>query len=76
MKCYAGLNEVQSGSREEVSKKAMENPEIREIMGDPVMQQILQQMQTNPAAMQDHMRNPMIAQKIRTLINAGVIRVG
>lgn len=43
-------------------------------MSDPVMQQILQQAQSNPAALQDHLKNPMIKQKIQKLINAGVIR--
>ena len=39
-----------------------------------VMQQILQQAQTDPSALQDHMKNPMIKQKIMKLINAGIIR--
>ncbi|KAF9042606.1 hypothetical protein BDZ89DRAFT_1128517 [Hymenopellis radicata] len=30
------------------------------IMKDPVMQQILQQAQTNPKALQDHMKNPIV----------------
>ena len=43
-------------------------------MNDPIMQQILQQAQTDPSALQDHMKNPMIKQKIMKLINAGIIR--
>ena len=43
-------------------------------MADPIMQSILQQAQGNPAALQDHMKNPMIKQKIMKLINAGIIR--
>lgn len=76
MKAYAGLNENQHADREDVAKKAMNDPEVREIMGDPVMQQILQQMQTDPAAAQDHMKNPAVAAKIKTLINAGILRIG
>ena len=44
------------------------------IMSDPVMQQILQQAQSNPGALQDHMKNPVIRDKIAKLINAGIIR--
>jgi hypothetical protein len=36
-------------------------------MGDPVMQSILQQAQTNPAALQDHMKNPIVRDKINKL---------
>lgn len=47
---------------------------IQQIMGDPVMQSILQQAQTNPAALQDHMKNPIVRGKIEKLIGAGIIR--
>jgi stress-induced-phosphoprotein 1 len=43
-------------------------------MNDPVMQQILQQAQGNPGALQDHMKNAAVRQKIQKLINAGIIR--
>ena len=46
----------------------------QEVMADPVMQQILQQAQTDPGALQDHMKNPVVRSKIQKLINAGIIR--
>jgi stress-induced-phosphoprotein 1 len=46
------------------------------IMSDPVMQAILQQAQTDPAALNEHMRNPAVRSKIQKLVAAGVIRVG
>jgi stress-induced-phosphoprotein 1 len=46
------------------------------IMGDPVMQSILQQAQSDPQALQEHMRNPVVRTKIQKLAAAGVIRVG
>ncbi|KAJ3099654.1 Hsp90 cochaperone [Phlyctochytrium bullatum] len=50
-RCYAGLGEVQSGAnREETLKRAMNDPEVQKILGDPVMQSILQQMKEDPAA--------------------------
>jgi len=48
----------------------------QEIMTDPVMQSILQQAQGNPQALQDHMKNPTVRNKIIKLINAGIIRRG
>jgi len=35
------------------------------IMQDPVMNSILQQAQGDPAALQDHMKNPAIKSKVR-----------
>jgi stress-induced-phosphoprotein 1 len=43
-------------------------------MNDPVMQQILQQAQQNPGALQDHMKNPIVRDKIMKLVNAGIIK--
>ncbi|KAJ3186783.1 hypothetical protein HK101_009602 [Irineochytrium annulatum] len=76
VKCYAGMNEVQSGAnREETVKRAMNDPEVQRVLGDPVMQTILQQMKEDPSAFSDHMKNPAVAAKIRTLINAGIIQM-
>ncbi|KAI1347527.1 hypothetical protein F5Y01DRAFT_295027 [Xylaria sp. FL0043] len=63
-------------TEEQTRERLMKDPEIMGIMQDPVMQSILQQAQTDPAALQEHMRNPGVASKIRKLIAAGVIRVG
>jgi stress-induced-phosphoprotein 1 len=40
------------------------------------MQQILQQMQENPMAAQEHLKNPQIAANVRKLMQAGIIRMG
>lgn len=47
---------------------------LQEIMNDPVMQSILQQAQENPQALQEHLKNPVVRQKIQKLINAGIIK--
>ncbi|KAI9203058.1 uncharacterized protein BJ171DRAFT_460857 [Polychytrium aggregatum] len=75
-RCMFSLNQIQQGDDTETQKRAMQDPEVQEILADPVMQTILQQMQQDPRAANDHMKNPAIASKIRTLINAGIIRVG
>jgi stress-induced-phosphoprotein 1 len=46
------------------------------ILSEPVMQSILQQAKSDPAALNEHMKNPGIRAKIQKLIAAGVIRVG
>ncbi|KAI1187003.1 hypothetical protein F5B17DRAFT_340406 [Nemania serpens] len=70
---YAGReNETEEQTRERLAK----DPEILSIMQDPVMQSILQQAQSDPAALQEHMRNPVVASNVRKLVAAGVIRLG
>jgi len=49
---------------------------LQGIMSDPIMQQILQQAQSDPSALQDHMKNPTVKAKIMKLVNAGIIRTG
>ncbi|KAK0536419.1 Hsp90 cochaperone [Tilletia horrida] len=76
-KIMEALYQQRSGeSNEETLARAMRDPEIARIMGDPVMQSILQQAQSNPAALQDHMKNPAIRSNIQKLIAAGIISVG
>ena len=42
-----------NGDPEEVRKRAMQNPEVQQILGDPAMQLILQQMQKDPTALKE-----------------------
>lgn len=39
---------------EERMKQAMENPEIQDILRDPAMRMILEQMQENPSAAREY----------------------
>ncbi|GHJ89129.1 hypothetical protein NliqN6_5531 [Naganishia liquefaciens] len=59
---------------EQTLERAMKDPEVASIMSDPVMQSLLQQAQSDPRALQDHMKNPMIKQKIQKLVAAGIIK--
>ncbi|KAL8766136.1 MAG: hypothetical protein Q9209_006976 [Squamulea sp. 1 TL-2023] len=67
-----------SGREGETEEQTMEriqrDPDIMAILQDPVMQSILQQAKSDPAALQDHMKNPDIRSKIQKLVAAGVIR--
>lgn len=60
---------------EEVRKRAMQDPEVQEILRDPAMRLILEQMQTDSRAVQDHLKNPEVKAKIQKLIEAGLIQV-
>lgn len=62
------------GSEEETREKLKRNPEVMEILSDPAMQAILQQMQSDPRAAMDHFKNPLVAAKLRKLMDAGVIQ--
>lgn len=74
-KCMQELYSQRSDeSDEQTLERAMRDPEVAQIMQDPVMQSILQQAQSNPAALQDHMKNAGIRAKVQKLIAAGIIR--
>lgn len=57
-----------------MADKISKDPELAAIISDPAMRMILQQMQTNPAAINDHMKNPVVAAKIRKLVASGILR--
>mmetsp|Transcript_33349 Transcript_33349/g.87466 ORF Transcript_33349/g.87466 Transcript_33349/m.87466 type:complete len:337 (+) Transcript_33349:46-1056(+) len=58
---------------EERQAEALKDPEIQDIMTDPVMGEILKQMQTDPKAANEHLKNPVILSKIQKLAAAGLI---
>lgn len=60
---------------EEVSKRAMSDPEVQAILRDPAMRIILDQMQQDPNALRDHLQNTDIASKIQKLLEAGLIAI-
>ncbi|CAK7262726.1 Hsp90 cochaperone [Sporothrix epigloea] len=76
-KAFSAMYSARDNETEEQTReRLMQDPEIMGIMQDPIMQSILQQAQSDPAALNEHMRNPTIRTKIQKLIAAGVIRVG
>lgn len=64
-----------SGDPEEIRKRAMADPEVQQILRDPAMRLILEQMQNDPRALQDHLKNPDIAAKIHKLLESGLISI-
>jgi len=67
---YASRNDPEA-----TRQRAMNDPEVQQIMGDPSMRMILEQMQSNPQAAAEHMKNPDIARKIQKLVDVGLISV-
>ncbi|KAK6458804.1 uncharacterized protein RJT20DRAFT_123897 [Scheffersomyces xylosifermentans] len=65
---------IEGETPEQTMERVSRDPEIVSILQDPVMQGILGQAKENPAALQDHMKNPEVNKKINMLIAAGVIR--
>lgn len=63
------------GDPEKIRQRAMGDPEIQSILRDPAMRIILEQMQDDPRALQDHLKNPDIAAKIQKLIESGLIAI-
>ncbi|KAM7491258.1 hypothetical protein LguiA_034179 [Lonicera macranthoides] len=55
--------------------KGMQDPEIQNILTDPVMRQVLVDLQENPKAAQEHMKNPSVMSKIQKLISSGIVQM-
>lgn len=72
MKCMQQRNSLSS---EERQKLAMEDPEVQEILRDPAMRMILEQMQQNPTAANEHFQNPGVREKLLKLADAGIIQM-
>ncbi|CAN6486396.1 unnamed protein product [Victoria cruziana] len=79
-RCVEQINKTSRGeiSPEELKErqaKAMQDPEIQNILSDPIMRQVLIDFQENPRAAQVHLKNPQVMHKIQKLVSAGIIQV-
>lgn len=78
--CVRQINRTSRGdvTPEELKErqaKAMQDPEIQNILQDPVMRQVLVDFQDNPKAAQEHTKNPGVMDKIQKLISAGIVQM-
>lgn len=60
---------------EERRNRAMADPEIQQILTDPVIAQVLKDFESDPRGAQQHLKNPEIMTKLNKLITAGIIKV-
>lgn len=79
-KCVSQIDAANRGavSEDELKErqaKAMQDPEIQQILSDPVMRQVLVDFQENPRAAQEHTKSPMVMAKLQKLMAAGIIQV-
>jgi len=72
----ATLAKMNEGQDEETVKRNIQNnPELRNILSDPMMQTVLKDLQeNNKEAIMQHLSNPDIRSKIEKLVAAGFIK--
>jgi len=58
---------------ETVKRNVEKDPELQRILGDPMMQQVLKDIQNNPASVAGYMSDAAIRKNIEKLIAAGII---
>ncbi|CAA7391681.1 unnamed protein product [Spirodela intermedia] len=79
-RCVEQINKAQRGeiSADELKErqaKAMQDPEIQQILSDPIMRQVLTDFQENPRAAQEHLKNQQVMHKIQKLVSAGIVQM-
>ncbi|KAF8379280.1 hypothetical protein HHK36_028713 [Tetracentron sinense] len=79
-RCIEQINKTNRGDisaddLKERQGKAMQDPEIQNILSDPVMRQVLADFQENPKAAQDHLKSPQVMNKIQKLVSAGIVQM-
>jgi len=72
MKC---MQQHSSKTPEERRTDAMNDPEIQAILQDPAMRLILEQMQSDPKAATEHLKNPAVKDKILKLVESDILQI-
>jgi len=60
---------------EKARERALQDPEVQEILKDPGMRLLLEQMSQDPSAAREHLRNPDIFKKLMKLREAGIVQM-
>ncbi|KFK34308.1 hypothetical protein AALP_AA5G128200 [Arabis alpina] len=76
-RCIQQINKSNRGdlTPEELKERQAKGCKTQNILTDPVMRQVLSDLQENPSAAQKHMQNPMVMNKIQKLISAGIVQM-
>ncbi|VDK47568.1 unnamed protein product [Anisakis simplex] len=62
-------------SPEKARERALHDPEVQQILSDPGMRVLLEQMSNDPGAVREHLKNPDIFKKLMKLREAGIIQM-
>lgn len=58
------------------AKRAMQDPEIQQILQTPEVRNALSDLERDPKAINNILKNPDLAKKFEKLIQAGILRTG
>jgi len=72
---FRNANRQADSDPEAVRARAMQDPDVIEILSDPAMQMILEQMQREPESCRDHLRDPAVAGKLKKLMASGILQM-
>eukprot|EP00882_Tetradesmus_deserticola_P003191 GHRQ01003382.1.p1 GENE.GHRQ01003382.1~~GHRQ01003382.1.p1 ORF type:complete len:345 (+),score=190.36 GHRQ01003382.1:139-1173(+) len=80
MRCLQAIDRIAHGDAtdEEIKDRqarGMADPDVQNILMDPIMRQVLDDFQTDPRAARHHLQNPDIHRKISKLVSAGIIQL-
>lgn len=80
MRCIQAINKMNRGEMteeemEQRRERGMADPEVQRILKDPVIMNVLREMQENPASAQQHLKHPDIAKKVEKLVAAGILQI-
>ena len=71
MLCMSSNDENPEKARE----RALQDPEVQEILRDPSMRVMLEQMSQDTGAVREHLQNPEILRKLMKLRDAGIVQM-
>ena len=71
----SGAEEMTEEERQQRQERAMADPEIQAILTDPVMRNVLRDMQEDPMSAQKHLADATIAAKFEKLVASGIVQV-
>merc|ERR1712232_421656 len=71
-----GNANMSEAERKERAEHAMADPEIQNILQDPIIRQVLQDFNDNPNAANEAMRDMTVRSKIEKLIASGIVQTG
>jgi stress-induced-phosphoprotein 1 len=66
--------ELEGEEAEKEAARAASDPEIQQILADPVMRKVLSDLSSSPQAAATYMRDPVIMAKLQKLIAAGIVK--